>query len=92
MRHQKVKPVTYTIPVKLDHELHQKVGRGRMSKFVTEALWEALKKDEDDLLREFLAADQDLGNLEIKKSFSEAEGEDFIGLDDFDFETNTDKK
>jgi hypothetical protein len=79
----KKKPVTYTIPVHLDAVLHAKVGRGRMSKFVTQALWEALKRDEKTLLMEFLETDKDPGNIEVKQSFSEIEGEDFIGLDDF---------
>lgn len=77
----KVKPVTYTIPEQLDVILHTKVGRGRMSKFVTQALWEALKRDEDALIMEFLEADKDPGNIEVKQSFSAIEGEDFIGLD-----------
>ena len=77
----KTKPVTYTIPVQLDAILHSKVGRGQMSKFVTRALWDALKRDEDDLLMQFLEADKDSGNNEVKQSFSEIEGEDFIGLD-----------
>lgn len=77
----KVKPVTYTIPEQLDILLHAKIGRGRMSKFVTQALWEALKRDEDALLMEFLEADKDSGNIEVKQNFSEIEGEDFIGLD-----------
>jgi hypothetical protein len=80
------KPVTYTIPEQLDAILHAKIGRGRMSKFVTQALWEALKKEEDALLMEFLEADKDPGNIEVKQSFSEIEGEDFVGLDDFDSE------
>lgn len=79
------KPVTYTIPIQLDAALHTKIGRGRMSKFVTQALWDALKREEDALLNEFLAADKDKGNLEVKQSFSEIEGEDFHGIDDFDF-------
>lgn len=85
----KVKPVTYTIPEQLDAVLHAKIGRGQMSKFVTQALWEALKRDEDALLMEFLEADKDPGNIEVKQSFSEIEGEDFIGLDDFDSEGQT---
>jgi hypothetical protein len=80
----KKKPVTYTIPEQLDAVLHAKIGRGRMSQFVTQALWEALKREEDALLMEFLEADKDPGNIEVKKSFSRIEGEDFIGLDDFD--------
>ncbi len=56
-----------------------------MSKFVTKALWDALKKDEEALLMEFLEADKDAGNIEVKQSFSGIEGEDFMGLDDFDF-------
>ena len=55
-----------------------------MSKFVTQALWDALKKDEDALLMEFLEADKDSGNIEVKQSFSEIEGEDFR-LDEEDF-------
>lgn len=86
--HHKVKAVTYTIPQKLDAVLHTKVGRGKMSKFVTQALWEALRKEEETLLMEFLEADKEAGNKEVKKSFSEMEGEDFIGLDDFDFGDN----
>ncbi len=78
------KPVTYTIPEELDAALHAKIGRGRMSKFVTQALWNALKRDEEALLMEFLEADKDSGNIEVKQSFSEIEGEDFIGLDDFE--------
>lgn len=53
----KTKPVTYTIPKSLDIALHAKVGRGRMSKFVTQALWDALKREEESLLMEFLGAD-----------------------------------
>ncbi len=55
-----------------------------MSKFTTEALLTKLKK-EKSLLREFLEADKDPGNIEVKHSFSEIEGEDFNGLEDFDF-------
>jgi hypothetical protein len=79
------KPVTYTIPEQLDAALHTRIGRGKMSKFVTEALWEALRKEEAALLLEFLEADKDAGNIEVKQSFSEIEGEDFTGLDDFNF-------
>lgn len=82
----RVKPVTYTIPENLDALLHAKVGRGRMSKFVTQALWDALKKEEGALLMEFLEADKDPGNIEVKKSLSGIEGEDFIGIEDFNFE------
>ena len=82
----KTKPVTYTIPQNLDVALHAKVGRGGMSKFVTKALWDALKKEEDALLNEFLAADKDPGEKEIRESFSPLEGKDFIGIEDFDFE------
>ncbi len=57
-----------------------------MSKFVTQALWKVLKRKEEALLKEFLEADKDPGNIEVKQSFSEIEGEDFIGLDDFDSE------
>jgi len=81
----RTKPVTYTIPEQLDAALHSKIGRGRMSKFVTRALWEALGRDEEALLMEFLEADKDAGNIEVKQSFSGIEGEDFIGLEDFDF-------
>lgn len=80
----KVKPVTYTIPEQLDIILHAKIGRGRISKFVTQALWEALKRDEDALLMQFLEADKDPGNIEVKESFSGIEGEDFVGLDNVD--------
>ncbi len=82
----RVKPVTYTIPEQLDAILHAKVGRGRMSKFVTQALWDALRKEEEALLMEFLEADKDPGNIEAKQSFSAIEGGDFIGLEDFNFE------
>lgn len=86
------KPVTYTIPEQLDFILHAKVGRGGMSKFVTQALWDALKKEEDALLLEFLEADKEAGNIEVKQSFSDIEGEDFMGLD-FDFgDENIDEK
>lgn len=54
-----------------------------MSKFVTQALWETLKRDEENLLMEFLEADKESGNIEIKESFSALEGEDFLGLGDF---------
>lgn len=57
-----------------------------MSKFVTQALWKVLKRKEEALLKKFLEADKDPGNIEVKQSFSKIEGEDFIGLDDFDSE------
>ncbi len=79
------KAVTYTIPQNLDAILHAKVGRGRMSQFVTQALWEALKKEEHAILKEFLEADKDPGDREVRQSFSDIEGEDFIGLEDFNF-------
>jgi hypothetical protein len=82
----RVKPVTYTIPVQLDAVLHSKIRRGEMSKFVTRALWDALKREEEILLKEFLEADSDPGNREVKQSFSEIEGEDFVGLENFDIE------
>ncbi len=88
----KVKPVTYTIPEQLDAALHTKIGRGRMSKFVTQALWEALRRDEESLLMEFLEADKDAGNIEVKQDFSEIEGEDFIGLNDSDFRESSNEK
>lgn len=81
----KHKPVTYTIPTQLDAILHAKVGRGKMSQFVTQALWEALKREEESLLKEFLEADQEAGNRELRESFSGIEGEDFIGIEDFNF-------
>lgn len=56
----KKKPVTYTIPEQLDAILHAKVGRGRMSQFVTQALWDALKREEESLLKEFLEADKEV--------------------------------
>ena len=77
------KAVTYTIPEQLDAVLHARIGRGRMSHFVTQALWDALRKEEEALLIEFLEADKDPGNIEVKKSFSKIEGEDFIGIEDF---------
>lgn len=40
----KTKPVTYTIPQNLDAILHARIARGEISKFVTQALWDALKK------------------------------------------------
>jgi len=80
------KPVTYTIPEELDAILHLKIGRGGMSKFVTKALWDALKKEEASLLTQFLEADKDSGNLEVKNDFSDLEGEDFIGLGELDSE------
>ncbi len=49
-----------------------------MSKFVTRALWEALRKEDEALLQQFLEADKDPGNIEVKQSFSDIEGEDFI--------------
>lgn len=79
------KAVTYTIPEQLEAILHTRIGHGQMSKFVTQALWDALRKEEESLLMEFLEADKDPGNIEIKKSFSALEGDDFIGIDDFDF-------
>lgn len=81
----RTKPVTFTIPENIDILLHTKIGKGQMSKFVTKAIWEAFKKDDDALLQEFLEADKDPGNKEIKASFSAIEGEDFIGMEDFDF-------
>lgn len=80
------KHVTYTIPQKLDAALHAKVGRGKMSKFVTGALWEALRREESALLMEFLEADKDPGNIEVMKDFAGLEGEDFIGVSDFEDE------
>ena len=45
-----------------------------------------MKENENKLLLlEFLEADKDSGNEEVKESFSQIEGEDFVGLDDFDF-------
>ena len=82
-------PVTYTIPQQLVVALHTKIGVGQMSKFVTQALWEALRKEEEALLMEFLQADEDSGNLQIKDDFAPMSGDDFIGLDDF--ETNFSK-
>lgn len=76
------KPVTYTIPENLDAILHAKISRGMISKFVTQALWDALKKEEDSLIAEFLAADKDTGNIEVKQNFYSMEGEDFMGMDD----------
>ena len=82
----RTRPVTYTIPEDLDTVLHSRVGRGKMSRFVTQALWDALKKQEDSLLMEFQEADKDAGNVEAKQNFSAIDGEDFIGIEDFDFE------
>lgn len=51
-----------------------------MNKPVTQSSWETLKKNEEALLMEFLEADKDPGNIEVKQSFSEIEGEDFVEL------------
>jgi hypothetical protein len=80
------KAVTFTIPEQLDTLLHARVKRGRMSQYVTQALWKALEEDENALLKEFLDADKDAGNLEAKADFSGLEGEDFAGIEDFDDE------
>lgn len=79
------KPVTFTIPEQLNLALHKRIGRGKMSAFATRALWDALKKEEEALLLEFLGADRDAGNKEIKENFSSIEGEDFSGIEDFNF-------
>lgn len=34
---------------------------------------------------EFLEADKDPGNIEVKQNFSAIEGDVFIGIEDFDF-------
>jgi hypothetical protein len=86
----RTKPVTYTIPKDLDAALHARFARGQMSKFVTQALWDALKKEEDALIKEFLEADQDPGNADVKQSFSKLESEDFMGIECFDFEDKSD--
>lgn len=86
------KPVTYTIPVELDVALHTKISHGMISQFVTQALWDALKKEEKLLLAEFLEADKDLGNREISEDFAEIEGEDFKGMADFDFGEHQNEK
>lgn len=78
----KVKPVTYTIPEQLDVILHAKVGRGQMSKYVTKALWAALKRDDETLLMQFLESDKDIGNIEVKQDFADIEGEDFFGANE----------
>lgn len=92
-RGMRVKPVTFTIPEQLGAILHSKIRRGEMSKFVTRALWDALKREEEALLREFLDSDKDPGNIEVKHSFSDIEGEDFIGIEGFYFgELATDEK
>lgn len=78
------KHVTYTIPIQLDKALHQKIGRGKMSSFVTEALWSALKREEHSLLMEFLEADKDSGNREVKRDFASLEGENFFGLGEYE--------
>lgn len=90
----KAKHVTFTIPENIDILLHTKIEKGQMSKFVTQAIWDAFKKEDEALLQELLEADKDPGNREIKASFSDIEGEDFIGMHDFDFtedETNESK-
>lgn len=77
--------VKYTIPEDLEALLRIKVDDYRIDTFVTQALWEALRQEEA-LLQEFLDADKDPGNIETKQNFSDLlEGEDFIGLDGFDF-------
>lgn len=81
----RTKHVTFTIPENIDYLLHTKVGKGQMSKFVTQAIWNALKNEEESLLQEFLEADKDPGNIELKANFNSIEGEDFIGMSDFDF-------
>jgi hypothetical protein len=81
----RTKPVTYTIPKDLDAILHSKIGRGEMSKFVTRALWDALKKEEDELIKELQATKSDPAYLELEKDFEFLEGEDFIGIEDFPF-------
>lgn len=86
------KPVTYTIPKDLDIALHTKIGVGHMSRFVTQALWEALKREEDALLLECLEADKDPGNRVLKEDWSPLEGEDFVDLDDFEEKPRKKKK
>lgn len=41
------------------------------------------KPDKDSLLMEFLEADQDPGNREIKNDFTSIEGQDFIGIGEY---------
>jgi hypothetical protein len=78
-------PRTYTIPRDLDAILHSKIGRGEISKFVTRALWDALKKEEDEFVAQLIATKTDHAYLELKEDFAFLEGEDFVGLEDFPF-------
>lgn len=43
-----------------------------------DALGDALKRQENSLLREFQEADKDLGNREVKEDFAGIEGEGFF--------------
>lgn len=54
---------------------------------MNEILKYASKKDlklNEEALKEFLEADKDMGNNEVKLRFSSIEGEDFIELEDFE--------
>lgn len=60
------------------------MNKQRKNKFflrLKKALEEVIDSiDNTSILNEFLEADKDPGNIEIKQSFSEIEGKDFLGV------------
>ena len=79
------KQLNIRIDTELNAYLHCRIARGQINKFVNQALWDALKKEQDLIAQEAMEADKDPGNIEVREDFAAIEGEDFPGLEDEEF-------
>lgn len=73
--------ITLTVPEDLKELLFTTIGKGSVSKFVSDTLRKALQKKKRDLATDYIAASQDQDNLQVMNDWAAIEGEDFFGFE-----------
>jgi hypothetical protein len=69
--------VTFSIPVELNNLLHSTVDRRKLSKFVAEALGQALKEKKQALKEAYIEANKDPDRLRTIKEWEVLDVEDW---------------
>lgn len=76
--------ITLSMPSDLKRLLFSTIEKGKISKFVNEALRHALDERRNALIADYIAAAHDPANKEVAVDWSSLDQEDFQGIEDFE--------
>ena len=71
--------VTFSIPEELNDHLHSVVEKRGLSKFVSAAIEQALKEEEETLKKAYLEAEKESSRQEVVDDWAQLDGEDWDG-------------